>query len=328
MDYPHVKGLARKRTAKGWRYILTINHKSITVPIIDGDSDVEFLKKVDQARKKLTEHREKNLDDWINEYITIKQLSQNTVKSYKNALRGFGLDDNQNRKALQLLLRSNIKQSTKRMKVTIIKTMFSWLILHGENVKNPAIDCTFKSVQKNRSRVMTPDELQLLHKYIDRAERREPMYALYILIMLNTGARSSTATMTEWADLDSENRLHLFNKKTKKPYDYAIPIIDEQLIRIWRSLENKSKMWGKRSNTRYIARLGVWMRYHFGRDKNGETLSPHSLRHTFATQALQAGVPLEVVSKLLDHQSPATTIKVYARFSDAQIDDAIKKTFG
>lgn len=70
------------------------------------------------------------------------------------------------------------------------------------------------------------------------------------------------------------------------------------------------------------------MRYHFGRDKNGETLSPHSLRHTFATQALQAGVPLEVVSKLLDHQSPATTIKVYARFSDAQIDDAIKKTFG
>lgn len=328
MEYPHVKGLSRKRTAKGWRYILTINHKSITVPIIEGDSDVEYLRKVDQARKKLTGQKEKTIDDWLKEYVTIKQLAPKTVISYKNALRGFGFDDDQNRKALQSILQSKVKQSTKRTKVTVIKTFYSWLILHGEKVKNPAIDCTFKIVQTNRSRVMTPDELQLLHKYIDRAERREPMYALYILIMLNTGARSSTATMTEWADLDSENRLHLFNKKTKKPYDYAIPIIDEQLIRIWRSMEKKSKMWGKDANSRYKERLRSWMLFHFGHDQNGETISPHSLRHTFATNALRAGVPLEVVSKLLDHKSPATTIKVYARFSDAQIDDAIKKTFG
>lgn len=50
-----------------------------------------------------------------------------------------------------------------------------------------------------------------------------------------------------------------------------------------------------------------------------------SFRHTFASRAAQNDVPLAVVSKLLDHQSVATTAKFYARFSREQIADAVAK---
>ena len=43
------------------------------------------------------------------------------------------------------------------------------------------------------------------------------------------------------------------------------------------------------------------------------------------TRALQAGVPAEIVSKLLDHSSVSITLNVYARYSREQIDSAIEK---
>jgi integrase len=48
----------------------------------------------------------------------------------------------------------------------------------------------------------------------------------------------------------------------------------------------------------------------------GKTVSFHCARHTFATIALDIGVPLEVVSKILGHKELSTTL-IYARISDA-----------
>lgn len=332
MDYPHVKGLARKRTVKGWRYILTIDHKSITVPVAEGDSEVEFLRKVSQARESLLGRKEKTLMDWLDEYATFRQLTHGTIDAYRRIVRRFSLVDDDNRRTLHEILKGSYKVQTKKQYVSIVRSLFSWMIAHGAQVANPALDCMVKG-EHQRNRVLTPDEMQRLRDYAESWVREEPLYTIYILTMINTGARSSSALRTRWCDLDEQNRLHLYNQKAKKPYDYSIPIVDKRLIQLWRALEtvnHQKEMYSNREQVRkrYATRLGDWMHETFGQDDNGEWLSPHSLRHTFATNALRAGVPLEVVSKLLDHRSPATTIKVYARFSESQIDDAIKKTFG
>ena len=73
-------------------------------------------------------------------------------------------------------------------------------------------------------------------------------------------------------------------------------------------------------------RLNQWMYNRFGKDAKGETLSCHSIRHTFASRAAMNNVPLEVIAKLLDHQSMSTTMKYYARFSPKQIENAIEVT--
>jgi integrase/recombinase XerD len=54
------------------------------------------------------------------------------------------------------------------------------------------------------------------------------------------------------------------------------------------------------------------------RAATGIVFTPHLLRHARATELIRAGVPLEVVSKLLTHQSVATTSDIYVHLS---VDD-------
>jgi integrase/recombinase XerD len=67
--------------------------------------------------------------------------------------------------------------------------------------------------------------------------------------------------------------------------------------------------------TRYLKRAGITKRY-----------SPHSLRHTFATQLLNAGAALEVVKELMGHRSLQMTLRytqLYDRTKRAQYDHAM-----
>lgn len=54
------------------------------------------------------------------------------------------------------------------------------------------------------------------------------------------------------------------------------------------------------------------------------TITPHGLRHTWATLALQAGVPVHVVSAQLGHASPDITLRVYAHVLEGQTRGAVE----
>jgi integrase len=49
-------------------------------------------------------------------------------------------------------------------------------------------------------------------------------------------------------------------------------------------------------------------------------ITPHELRHTAASLAIQAGAPVTVVSKMLGHANPAITLKVYAHLRPSDLD--------
>lgn len=60
----------------------------------------------------------------------------------------------------------------------------------------------------------------------------------------------------------------------------------------------------------------------WGKDAQVTNLTPHRFRHTYATDLLRKGVPLEVVQKLLGHAS-ITTTQIYTKISDASMVAAI-----
>lgn len=51
-------------------------------------------------------------------------------------------------------------------------------------------------------------------------------------------------------------------------------------------------------------------------------ISPHDLRHTYATLMLRRGVQLEVVSKLLGHADPVITLRVYRKVGSDELEAA------
>ena len=149
--FPHVAGLAKKRTKFGHRWVLTEHDStgkshSITVKILDNDPVDVFYRKVSEARRELRQKtQEKDFAAYMKEYFVIKQLSQNTKEIYTRTLNGFSFDEKQNKKRVHELLSKDVKASTLKVYVSKVDAFFSWLIQRGEHIKNPVCDVTIKA---------------------------------------------------------------------------------------------------------------------------------------------------------------------------------------
>lgn len=326
--FPHVPGLAKKRTKFGHRWILTEKDptgksRSITVKILDNDPADVFFRKISEARLELRKKTKcKSLGAYLHEYAVIKQLSKNTILLYERCLSGFSFDAKENKKRVHEILMADRKASTTKVYIGKIDTFFNWLIRRGEPVVNPVSDIHIKSHVQPRKRTLTDEEMQVILNYARR--RKDKAYTLFILLLIETGARVSTICQLRLKDIDNNWFIHLYNVKSKKEYDYQLKIQSEEIRSLITERRNIGTLWNE-SADKYNMRFREWMHIRFQRDSTGEALSPHSIRHTFASRAIQNGVPLEIVSKLLDHSSPNITLKVYARFSQEQINDAMEK---
>ena len=161
--------------------------------------------------------------------------------------------------------------------------------------------------------------MRKLLKYLSKSS---PLFRLFGLLLIHTGARISTVFALHKADL-TPNGLIMYNVKCKKFYDYIIPVKSREILELWEQVPDEGTIFNGMEE-RFRHRLNNWLEYNFKRDSRGELLSCHSIRHTFATRAAMNGVPIEVIAKLLDHQSMNTTMKFYARFSPKQIENAVE----
>ena len=325
--FPKVRGLVKKSDKKRTRWILserdyTGKIRNVTVPILDTDSIEIFFDKISAARNKIKNRRDQTLCDHIERYISDRMLSPGSSKNLRFYLKGFGLDNDQNRRAMDGIVNGSNAISTKFIKITQIRCFFRWLKERVPDIDNPANGVRIKAKFSHRMRIATDEEISILRKKIKR--RGDLRYYLFFLLLIGTGARVSTVFALTTKSMDKHGYLHLYNVKGKKPYSYPIPVKDGELMDVWRQVCNDGELWTIDPKY-YYYRLRSVMARTFGRDAAGENLSPHSLRHTFATKALQNGVPAEIVSKLLDHSSVSITLNVYARYSQSQIDDAMSR---
>ena len=324
--FPAVPGLQKKRTKNGHRWILSEQDSTgkilnVTVPILDTDTDKIFFEKIDAARN-LIRTRSKSMYDWIAEYIDARKLADTTAACVRSTLKRFTIYDNiANRKEIELMMKRG-KRTSQATKLARIRVFYDWLGKMVPGVMNPADGVEIYSRPHYRKRVATDEEIEFIKREIER--KGDDRLMLFFLLLIHTGARCSTIEAMTPKSLDRNGRLTLYNVKTKKRYSYTIPMVDRELVQVWRRVVKSGELWTDQDKRRLRNRLLLVMRK-LGRDASGETLSPHSLRHTFATRALQAGVPAEIVSKLLDHSSVSITLNVYARFSQEQIDDAMSK---
>jgi integrase len=324
--FPHVPGLQKKRTKNGHRWILSEPDfsgvsRSITVKISDNDPPDVFLAKVTEARKALRRRCAcQGFAEYVDAYVKMRQYAASTETRIRRVLKDYSFDEKRNAKAINRLLESDRAPGTKRLYLETVRSFFAWLIQRGETIRNPAADVTIKAPRGRRTRTATDQELAEILAY---ARKTDPEHRLFILLLVYTGARGSTILALTPDSLDADQKLHMFNVKAKKRYDFPIQITNRDLLDTWKTVAKRGVLWLRKWHE---VTFSAWLRRHFGKDANGEYLSAHSMRHTFATRALQSGVPLEIVSKLLDHASVSTTLSIYAKFSTEQIDNAVKCT--
>ena len=115
---------------------------------------------------------------------------------------------------------------------------------------------------------------------------------------------------------DAVSILNRYNKKGQKENDFVFPLIedpaffDENVEYQYRMIENNISLCGQK-----FRKIGKDMKLPF-------TLSFHLSRHTFATNALNNGMRIEFVSKLLDHADISTT-QIYAKVISEELDKSV-----
>ena len=221
-------------------------------------------------------------------------------------------------------------------------------------VKNPS---DYASVPKAKA---PKQERQALNteqakKFIETCYM-DKLGAFYVLL-LTTGLRPSEALGLSWAEIDWENRkatikrtMHTNRKgggyrieeatKTKlSSRTVVIPEPTMELLRIWRKDQATRALAAgdqyQRSDLIFTSEVGTPLRpdnmnkRHFKQiiEDAGlpSTFTVYGLRHSYATLALLAGVPIKVVSENLGHASIELTLRTYAHVFTEQKDEAAKK---
>jgi len=141
---------------------------------------------------------------------------------------------------------------------------------------------------------------------------------MYAMLLVNTGQRSGAVLSLTWDDIDIQNQYIWFNNNkkgrqkgvsdvsmNKRLLEYLLGVsatatpglvVRDQFGRTPRSIGHKWR--------RLMLKAGV-----------PENVTPHTMRHSLATNLVRDGVPLINVSKLLGHASTSITERVYAKFS-------------
>jgi len=165
-------------------------------------------------------------------------------------------------------------------------------------------------------RAMNPADVRKLLSVIDDLRDRA-----LILILLRTGMRIGEALGLRLNDLDIPDRkVHLFEGE-KNSMGRVVYLSDDVLfaLKLWlrRRDQNKEFVFYGQGNKRlcYSAGRSRFMTYlkKAGLEQKGYTV--HCLRHTFASELLNAGMRLECLQQLLGHQDIEVTRR-YARLTD------------
>lgn len=260
------------------------------------------------------------------EYLEIeKGLSQNTTDAYRRDLTDFvdfcsqrGVCDvedvvRSDLNAYILNLRDKKYSPTSvTRKVASLRGFFKWFCANEYSTKNPALTLEQPKLPKHLPKVMTVEELdKIFNSGLNEIE------SLIVEFLYGCGLRVSELVNLKLSNIDikskyiqcygkgSKERIVPFGNKAKKALTKYLKYRDYVILK--NKLSDSNKKLFLRDNGVPLTRQDV---YNFIR-KQGEKIhkhiSPHTLRHSFATHLLENGADLRVVQELLGHSDVATT---------------------
>jgi len=154
---------------------------------------------------------------------------------------------------------------------------------------------------------------------------------LIMRIMLDAGLRLSEAINLKWVDLDlMTGKLHVKQGKGGKDRILWLGEEDLELLRHWRERQAQvvgyapehvfTTLDGKPLQPRYVQAMVARYAKRAGIQKR---VTPHTLRHTFATDLLRECGNVELVRRALGHANLSTT-QVYVHLVDTDLEQALK----
>ena len=253
------------------------------------------------------------IENSINE--TPKKCSSSTVKRY--LYKNF----------------SNKKSRSQARSISALKSFFNYLLFEGEIHSSPINDIESPKIENKLPEVLTEDEIKRLISSVNLDSEFGQRNKTIIEVLYGTGIRVSELIELKLSNIFfKENILKVTGKGNKERF---VPLGKIAIIEIKKYLNNRDKLKinSKFSDILFLNRYGRQLTRSMifkvinDSSKNAEIdkkISPHTLRHSYATHLLKNGADLRTIQLILGHES-ITTTEIYTHLDTFHLEDVLKK---
>ncbi len=275
-----------------------------------------------------------------------KGLSPNSIYSYTYDLKKFSdylTSINKNIMAATqddvqqfLKFEKNKKKNSSRTlarSLAAIRQFYNFLSDNVEDLDNPTSKIESPHIEKTLPDYLTLKEVDKLFASISEDEPYELRDKAIFELLYSSGLRISEAIDLESRDVDFENNfLKVVGKGDK---ERIVPMNDEakRLLVKYLDLSRQEILGSRDSEFLFISKKGsklnrksVWrlLKNYVTRTSINKNITPHTLRHSFATHLIENGADLRSVQELLGHMDISTT-QVYTHLAKEKLQKIHKK---
>ena len=309
---------------------------SLKARTISGDAATEKFALYLAAERNLSGH---TLDGYM---LDLKQFANFCWPDVVEGARAWGAAGlSEARRFLAELTKNGAGATTVRRKLAALRTFYRYLQREGEVIDNPFSTLKGPRKVKTLPKVLSIGDIQ---KFLDAplkkfSDGRLGEFAALrdtavFEFLYSTGCRISEAISVKWGDIDFSRGTLIVTGKGSK--ERLVILGSKALAALLRLKDHFSATGGahvlgdshiflsdrlEKASARFIERR---MKTYLREAGLPEDLSPHKLRHSFATHLLDAGADLRSVQEMLGHASLSTT-QIYTHVSVERLKDEYAK---
>ncbi len=266
------------------------------------------------------------------EYLELeKGLSQNTIDAYRRDLSDFAQGVEDIKSISRMTINSYVRTLRERKlaptsvirKVASLRGFFKWATSSGILDKNPAATLEQPKTPQRLPKVVSVKEIdEMLHNNLT------PLEHVIMELLYSCGLRVSELVNLKINDIDlSSKYVRCFGKGSK---ERIIPIGEQAKSVVKEFLPTRDFLIKKfnlatknlliKDNGHFVTRQDIYSFIHNQGKLIHKNISPHTLRHSFATHLLENGADLRVVQELLGHSDVSTT-QLYTHISKKRLKE-------
>lgn len=301
-----------------------------------------------RARRAEADRLEGLVGSFCDHLAGVRGLSGNTVRAYRTDLlayvswcrregvRPLSVSHRELRSYLAELARAGYSPRTVNRHLSALRGLYRWLEREGACSAAAAAAVASPKLARTLPRTMTDADARALLATCDGSDPAGLRDRAFLELLYATGARVSEVAGLRVPDVDlAQGQARLFGKGSKERlvpvYETALDWVARYLGEGRPSLAARSKaptdalFLSVRGNPMSADALRTRFERRVAEAGLDPALTPHAMRHTFATELLGGGADLRSVQELLGHESLSTT-QVYTHLSVDRLREAAARS--
>ena len=277
-----------------------------------------------------------NISEYLESLEIERGLSENTIQAYRHDLyyfadflQSYNIDSSKDVKRnhinyyIKNLYDNKYTPASITRKIASLRGFFKWMFANEKISQDPSLGIEQPKLSKRLPKVISPAEIEdILQNHLNDTEK------VIMELLYGAGLRVSELVNLKVSDIDLNAKyLRCFGKGSK---ERIIPIGDKakHAIKVYlkhRELylkrnRSEEKRLLVKENGSSVSRQDVYVFIRKQGEHLAKHISPHTLRHSFATHMLENGADLRVVQELLGHSDVSTT-QLYTHVSKKRLKE-------